>query len=50
MEGEVQRIVRWAQVLTGRELDTYGTVRRLDAATRQQYGEELEKLGGAPLP
>src|SRR5262245_60423954 len=50
MQGDARRIMRWAQVLTGMELDEYGAVRRLDAATQQRYAEELKQLGGSPPP
>jgi hypothetical protein len=50
MEGEVDRIVLWTQVITGLELDADGLVRVLDTRTWQQRRQRLEELGGPPLP
>ncbi|MCI0680991.1 MAG: protein kinase [Gemmataceae bacterium] len=46
--GEPARIMLWAQVITGLELDGSGGTRRLDATTWQARRDELHKLGGPP--
>ena len=46
----IRRIVLWAQVLTGMELDADGEVRTLDGREWQQRRKALEELGGPPLP
>jgi tetratricopeptide (TPR) repeat protein len=48
LEGEVDRIVLWTQVMTGMELDDNGVVRVLDAETWQDRRQRLEKRGGPP--
>ena len=50
VEGEVERMVLWTQVLTGLELDADGVARVLDAATWQKRRRRLDELGGPPLP
>jgi len=50
LEGEPERVMLWAQVVTGMELDDNGTVRWLDAPTWEERRQRLEKLGGAPVP
>jgi hypothetical protein len=50
LPGEVERLVRWVEVLTGRELDPDGEVRSLDASTWRQRRQRLQELGGPPLP
>jgi WD40 repeat protein len=50
VQGEVNRTVLWAQVLTGMELDQDGLFRELDAATWQQRRLRLTEVGGPPLP
>jgi WD40 repeat protein len=50
VEGNVNRIVLWIQVLTGTELDADGLFRDLDAATWQQRRRQLADLGGPPVP
>ncbi len=50
VEGDPSRILLWAEVLTGMELDSDGALRVLDAATWQQRRQHLEELGGSPLP
>jgi hypothetical protein len=46
VEGEPERVARWAQVLTGMELDEGGYARALDADTWQQRRQRLAELGG----
>jgi len=48
MEGEVERISLWIQVMTGSELDASGTVRVLDAKTWNQRRSRLGEFGGPP--
>jgi WD40 repeat protein len=48
IEGDPERIVLWAQVITGLELDEYGGTRGLDAATWEQRRRRLQELGGPP--
>jgi WD40 repeat protein len=50
VEGDVERVVLWTQVLTGLELDADGVARVLDGATWQQRRQRLEELGGPPAP
>jgi len=48
MRGDPERIMLWAQVITGLEVDELTAVRVIDAATWQQRRQRLEKLGGPP--
>ena len=48
IEGEVERIVRWTEVITGMELDAEGVVHVLDAATWHERRQRLDQLGGPP--
>jgi WD40 repeat protein len=48
IEGDPERIILWAQVITGSELDESGGTRGLDAATWEQRRQCLQKLGGPP--
>jgi WD40 repeat protein len=48
VEGEVERVVLWTQVLTGLELDADNVARVLDAPTWQERRRRLEELGGPP--
>jgi WD40 repeat protein len=50
MQGEVARIVSWAQVITGMELDPFGVAFRFDAQTWHQRRQHLDELGGSPRP
>src|SRR5262249_62169528 len=50
VRGEVGRVQRWVEVVSGRELDAGGESRRLDAATWDRYRAELADRGGPPLP
>jgi WD40 repeat protein len=48
IEGDPERIILWAQVITGLELDDYGGTRGLDAGTWEQRRQRLQELGGPP--
>jgi WD40 repeat protein/serine/threonine protein kinase len=48
IQGDPARVLLWAQVITGMELDDYGQARVLDAKTWQKRRHRLEKLGGPP--
>ena len=50
MQGEVARIVLWAQVITGMELDSFGVALRFDAQTWHQRRQQLDELGCLPRP
>jgi WD40 repeat protein len=50
LEGTVERIVLWIQVVTGTELDADTQIRVLDASTWQERRQRLEELGGPPVP
>ena len=50
VEGDVKRIVLWTQVITGLELDQGGTVHVLDRATWSERRQQLQALGGPPIP
>jgi WD40 repeat protein len=50
LRGEVKRLVLWAQVLTGMELDDTGSLRVFDAPTWHQRLRELNELGGPRSP
>jgi hypothetical protein len=49
VDGGLERIAAWAQVVTGAELDESDGVRILNARTWQQRRRVLEELGGPPL-
>ena len=49
VQGDVDRISLWVQVLTGMELDENDVFHVLDAADWQQRRLHLEQLGGAPM-
>jgi hypothetical protein len=49
VEGTPERILLWAQVLTGMELDDQGAVRALAAETWEAGSKQLEAQGGPPL-
>jgi WD40 repeat protein len=49
LEGSVERIVLWTQVITGTELDVDGNVRALDAENWDQRRRRLQDLGGPPI-
>jgi WD40 repeat protein/tetratricopeptide (TPR) repeat protein len=46
VEGDVPRVVRWVEVVTGMELSPEGVVNYLDGPTWQQRRQSLVKLGG----
>jgi WD40 repeat protein len=46
--GDAERILRWVEVITGLELDEYGTVRVIDAPTWQERRRRLQEHGGPP--
>ncbi len=46
IRGNPERIMLWAQVITGLEVDELTAVRFLDAATWQQRRKRLQELGG----
>jgi hypothetical protein len=48
IEGDPERILLWAQVITGLELDEFGGRRGLDAATWETRRQRLQELGGPP--
>jgi WD40 repeat protein len=48
IEGEVDRIMLWTKVITGMELDEWGSIRFLDDSTWRRYRRELQQLGGLP--
>jgi WD40 repeat protein len=51
LKGDVERIVLWAQLLTGLELSEDGTsVGILDAEKLKEQRQRLEQLGGPPMP
>jgi len=49
LAGDRERIVCWAQVITGIELDSTGGINVLDVSTWQERRQRLEELGGSPL-
>jgi WD40 repeat protein/tRNA A-37 threonylcarbamoyl transferase component Bud32 len=50
LRGEVKRLVLWAQVVTGLELDAQGSIRMLTAKEWRQRRQRLAALGGPPAP
>jgi WD40 repeat protein len=48
LEGDLQRIVLWIEVLTGLELDATGAIRELGAENWQERRRRLEERGGPP--
>jgi WD40 repeat protein len=50
LPGDVERIRLWVEVLTGLELDAGLGVVELDAKTRRERWDRLQKLGGPPVP
>jgi WD40 repeat protein len=50
VKGDARRIILWVQVTTGMELDENGAVRSLNAETWARRRQELESMGGPPLP
>jgi eukaryotic-like serine/threonine-protein kinase len=49
VQGDVDRITLWLQVLTGMELDENDVFHVLDAAEWQERRQRLAELGGAPV-
>jgi eukaryotic-like serine/threonine-protein kinase len=50
LEAGVPRVVLWAQVLTGMELDPGGGVQVLDAEAWRRRRQGLHEWGGSPMP
>jgi WD40 repeat protein/serine/threonine protein kinase len=50
VQGDVERLTRWVQVLTGLELDEEGIPQVLDAGRWREFRRRLEELGGPPMP
>jgi WD40 repeat protein len=50
LSGKPEQFVLWTQVITGMEIAEHGTIRVLDAKTWQERRQQLEELGGPPLP
>jgi WD40 repeat protein/serine/threonine protein kinase len=48
VEGEIERLVSWAQVVTGMELDDGGTLRVLTTSAWRERSRRLQELGGPP--
>jgi hypothetical protein len=46
LEGAPERVLLWAQVITGLELDERSVTRMLDAATWARRRQRLQELGG----
>jgi WD40 repeat protein len=50
VDGDLERVTLWVQVIAGMELDPQGTFHVLDGATWQQRQQRLHQLGGPPVP
>jgi hypothetical protein len=50
IEGSVERVVAWVEVLTGMEMDADGGGHVLDPTAWQQRRQRLEELSGPPAP
>ena len=50
LQGVVERIVLWTQVITGQELDDDGAVGNLSPETWRERRQQLQALGGPPIP
>ena len=48
--GEPEQVARWAELITGLEMDDRGTAHVLDARTWHGRRRLLQELGGPPLP
>jgi len=48
IDGEVNRIVLWTQVISGLELDDKGVIRGLDVEAWRERRRKLDELGGPP--
>ena len=49
VQGDLERIVLWAQVVTGMKLDSDGVIQVLDGDTWHQLRQRLDTLGGPPV-
>ncbi len=49
LEGTVERVVLWIQLITGMEVDPSGAVHVFDPETWRQRSQRLEDLGGPPV-
>ena len=49
VQGDLERIVLWAQVVTGMKLDSDGVIQVLDGDTWHQLRQRLDELGGPPV-
>jgi eukaryotic-like serine/threonine-protein kinase len=50
VEGDIDRVVLWSQVVTGAELDDNDGVSLLNAGEWRERSNRLQQLGGPPLP
>jgi WD40 repeat protein len=50
LDGDPRRIMLWAQVISGLELEDNGKVRILEAQTWKERWRFLEDIGGPPVP
>ena len=50
LQGDVERIVLWAQVITSQELDDDGAVGNLSTESWHERRRQLQALGGPPIP
>jgi WD40 repeat protein len=48
VQGDLKRVVLWAQVVTGMKLDADGVIQVLDSDTWRQLRQRLDELGGPP--
>jgi WD40 repeat protein len=48
--GEPEQVARWAEVITGLEMDDRGTAHVLDARTWHERRRALQERGGPPMP
>jgi WD40 repeat protein len=46
---QLERVATWVEVLTGLELDEFGSARVLDSATWHRRRDRLTRLGGPPV-
>jgi WD40 repeat protein/serine/threonine protein kinase len=49
LQGDLEQIVIWAQVITGMKLDADGVIQVLDGDTWHQLRQRLDTLGGPPV-
>ena len=50
VEGDVERIKLWSQLLTGLELNEHGAIRALNEPAWSERRQRLEARGGPPVP